>query len=61
MSTPTPMDLIASAASSDAISFRDAFDQLMGEKIVSAIADKKIEVAKNFFNGDANEDVKTDS
>jgi len=61
MTTPTHMDLIASAVASDANGFRDAFDRLMGEKISAAIADKKIEVAQNYFNGEADEDAEQDS
>jgi len=50
------MKLIDLIASKNAQDFKDAFEERMAEKVVSAIEQEKILVAQSFFN--VGEDVK---
>lgn len=52
MTTPTftPTDIVNFAARKDAVNLSTAFDQLVGQKIVDAIDDRKKHVASVMFN-----------
>lgn len=52
MSDITVSDLIAHAAEQQPEQFRSTFDQLMVDKIASAIDIKKQEVASRYFNSE---------
>lgn len=43
-------DMIQSAIDRQPNRFREAFADVMSAKVVAAIADKRVEVAQNYFN-----------
>lgn len=54
---PTVMDLIKFSAEQKPIDFEQAFGDLMVDRMQTAIADRKIEIAASMFNPQYQEDV----
>lgn len=52
----TIKDMIAHSMEGNATKVMSAFDHLVGPKIIQALADKKVEVAKSMFATDASQD-----
>jgi len=54
-------DLISLAYDQKPIDFQNTFDQLIKDKLVDAIDNKKIEMAKTMFGGIDNDEVELDN
>lgn len=57
MTTPTftPNDIVMFASQKDAVNMKAAFDQIIGQKVLDAVQDRKMETAAQMFNASTEE------